>query len=161
LTFDISANSQAFPDRAIIAASRPVPRRRSRSEQAIPRRVTSPMPPTPQNHLRQNRNSPNHFKLILAVHSSQQKYSALDLPQISGFISLSRLIEEGRTRRHERGSGMRWTWVRQQTTGARADGQAVWSWRPDAGAKFAKVQRALRMTGARKPGPRGELGVSR
>jgi len=37
---------------------------------------------------------------------------------------------------------MRWTRVRQQTTGARADGQAVWSWRPDAGAKFAKTLRA-------------------
>jgi hypothetical protein len=58
---------------------------------------------------RLNRNFANHFKLILAVQSSQQKYSALDLPQISGFISPSRLIEEGRTRRHERGSGMRWT----------------------------------------------------
>jgi alkanesulfonate monooxygenase SsuD/methylene tetrahydromethanopterin reductase-like flavin-dependent oxidoreductase (luciferase family) len=33
---------------------------------------------------------------------------------------------------------MRWTRVRRQTTGAHADGQAVWSWRPDAGAKFAK-----------------------
>jgi hypothetical protein len=75
--------------------------------------------------------------------------------------SLSRLIEEGRTRRHERGSGMRWTRVRQQTTDAHADGQAVWSWRPDAGAKFAKFKRTLRMTGAKEPGPRGELGVSR
>ena len=85
--------------------------------------------------LRVNADFSSDFKLILAVQSSQQKYSALDLPQISGFISLSRLIEEGRARRHERGSGMRWTRVRQQTTDARADGQAVWSWRPDAGAK--------------------------
>jgi hypothetical protein len=63
----------------------------------------------PLDHLRQNRNFPNHFNLISPVQSRPQKYSALDLPQISGFISLSRLIEEGRTRRHERGSGMRWT----------------------------------------------------
>jgi hypothetical protein len=43
-----------------------------------------------------------------------------------------------------------------------ADGQAVWSWRPDAGAKFLeRAMRALGMTGAKKPGPRGEHGVSR
>jgi hypothetical protein len=112
--------------------------------------------------MRQNANFSSDFKLILAVQSSQKKYSILYSPQISGFISLSRLIEEGRTRRHERGSGMRWTRVRQQTTGARADGQAVWSWRPDAGAKSAKrATRDLQMTGAKEPGPRGELGVSR
>jgi hypothetical protein len=87
--------------------------------------------------LRVNADFSSHFKLILALQSSQQKYSALDSPQISGFIALSRLIEEGRTRGHERGSGMRWTRVRQQTTDARADGQAVWSWRPDAGAKLS------------------------
>src|SRR5882762_5443713 len=72
-----------------------------------------------------------------------KKYSALDSPQISGFISPSRLIEEGRTRRHERGGGMRWTRVRRQTTGARADGEVVWSWRSDAGAKVAKAQASL------------------
>src|SRR5258707_6770616 len=69
---------------------------------------------------------------------------------MSGFISLSRLIEEGRARRHERGSGMRWTRVRQQTTDARADGQAVWSWRPDAGAKFAKAITSLASDGGKK-----------
>ena len=112
--------------------------------------------------LRLNADFSSDFKLILAVQSSQQKYSALDSPQISGFLLLSRLIEEGRARRHERGSGMRWTRVRQQTTGARVDGQAVWSWRPDAGAKFLeRATRALGMTGAKEPGPRGELGVSR
>src|SRR5258708_39689799 len=43
-----------------------------------------------------------------------------------------------------------------------ADGQAVWSWRPDAGAKFLeRATRALGVTGAKEPGPRGELGVSR
>jgi hypothetical protein len=43
-----------------------------------------------------------------------------------------------------------------------ADGQAVWSWRPDAGAKFPKrATRALGVTGAKEPGPRGERGVSR
>jgi hypothetical protein len=34
---------------------------------------------------------------------------------------------------------MRWTRVRRQTTGARADGEVVWSWRSDAGAKVAEL----------------------
>jgi hypothetical protein len=49
---------------------------------------------------------------------------------------------------------MRWTRSRQQTTDARADGQAVWSWRPDAGAKFLR-SKLLRGDGgkrARSPG---------
>jgi hypothetical protein len=45
---------------------------------------------------------------------------------------------------------MRWTRVRQQTTDARADGQAVWSWRPDAGAKFAKAITSLASDGGKK-----------
>jgi hypothetical protein len=57
---------------------------------------------------------------------------------------------------------MRWTQARRQTTGARADGQAVWSWRPDAGAKV--LERATRASGvmvAKEPGHQGEHGVSR
>ena len=45
---------------------------------------------------------------------------------------------------------MRWTRARRQTTDAGADGQAVWSWRSEAGAKLARVQRALRVTVATK-----------
>jgi hypothetical protein len=40
-----------------------------------------------------------------------------------------------------------------------ADGKAVWSWRPDAGVKFAGSN--LQATVANKPVHRGELGVSR
>ena len=40
-----------------------------------------------------------------------------------------------------------------------ADGKIVWSWRPDAGAKSAEA--IPPMTGARKPGPRGERDISR
>jgi hypothetical protein len=40
-----------------------------------------------------------------------------------------------------------------------AYGKTVWSWRPDAGVKFAEA--ILRMTVARKPGHRGEHGISR
>ena len=89
------------------------------------------------------------------VQSCAKKYSALYSPQINGFIVLSCLIEEGRTRRHERGGGMRWTRARRQTTGARADGEVVWSWRSDAGAKFAMMLRITQMTVATKHGHRG------
>jgi hypothetical protein len=42
-----------------------------------------------------------------------------------------------------------------------ADGQAVWSWRPDAGVKLAMMLRITLMTVAKEPGHRGERGVSR
>jgi hypothetical protein len=63
----------------------------------------------PRNRLRRKANFSRAFKSMTPVQIPREKYSALDSPQISGFISLSRLIEEGRTRRHERGGGMRWT----------------------------------------------------
>src|SRR5882762_7102274 len=90
-----------------------------------------------------------------------KKYSALDSPQISGFISPSRLIEEGRTRRHERGGGMRWTRVRRQTTGARADGEIVWSWRSDAGAKVVKTLSRLTGDGGNQAWSPGRSRISR
>jgi hypothetical protein len=45
---------------------------------------------------------------------------------------------------------MRWTRKLRLTSVADADGEVVWSWRPDAGAKFAEA-RLLQMTVARKP----------
>jgi hypothetical protein len=43
-----------------------------------------------------------------------------------------------------------------------ADGEAVWSWRPDAGVKFAKdALRVSRVMVTTKPGHQGEPGVSR
>ena len=46
------------------------------------------------------------------------------------------------------------------TNGTEADGEVVWSWRPDAGAK-SRGSSICKMTVARKPGHRGELEVSR
>src|SRR5882757_8554832 len=94
---------------------------------------------TSQYRSRVKRNFSSPFKLIWVVQSCAKKYFASRHPQISGFIALSRLVEEGRTRRHERGGGMRWTRARRQTTGARADGEIVWSRRSDAGAKVVKT----------------------
>jgi len=44
------------------------------------------------------------------------------------------------------------------TNGAKADGEVVWFWRPDAGAKFAG--HGLRMTVAKQPGHREEHEVT-
>ncbi len=55
--------------------------------------------------------------------------------------------------------GMRWTRACRWRTALLADGEVVWSWRPDAGAKSSGSIRF--MTGARKPGPRGEREISR
>jgi hypothetical protein len=41
-----------------------------------------------------------------------------------------------------------------------ADGEVVWSWPPDAEAKPAMMLRITPVTGARKPGPRGEHDIS-
>ena len=50
--------------------------------------------------------------------------------------------------------------VRQQTSDVIADGEVVWSWRPDAGAKFSWEAILTKVTGAKEPGPRGEREIS-
>jgi hypothetical protein len=47
----------------------------------------------------------------------------------------SRLDQRGVRVVTDVGCGMRWTLWRRKTSGAIADGEDVWSWRPDAGAK--------------------------
>ena len=52
------------------------------------------------------------------------------------------------------GSGMRWTQMACETNALDADGEGVWSWRPDAGVKFLR-SKLLRDDGgkrARSPG---------
>jgi hypothetical protein len=51
--------------------------------------------------------------------------------------------------------------MRRETSGANADGEVVWSWRPDAGAKFSQEAISAKVTGAKEPGPRGERDISR
>src|ERR1700761_7972860 len=43
--------------------------------------------------------------------------------------------KEGRCARHERCGGMRWQLTVRRTSARVADGEVVWSWRPDAGVK--------------------------
>ena len=47
-----------------------------------------------------------------------------------------------------------------ETNALEADGKIVWSWRPDAGAKFSREAIPARATGAKEPGPRGERDIS-
>ena len=54
---------------------------------------------------------------------------------------------------------MRWTLMALWTTALDADGEVVWSWRPDAGVKLAGG--IPQVTVARKPVHRGEREVSR
>jgi hypothetical protein len=54
-----------------------------------------------QNTLRQRTNFTSQFNVIWAVQIARRKYSASHFPQISSMFAPSRLIEEGRTRRHD------------------------------------------------------------
>jgi len=49
----------------------------------------------------------------------------------------------------------------QQTSARRADGEVVWSWRPDAGVKLVMMLRITPAMVARKPGHQGERVISR
>jgi hypothetical protein len=54
---------------------------------------------------------------------------------------------------------MRWTRCARQTSVRDADGEVVWSWRPDAGVKLRSNFCAA--TVAKEPGHRGERDISR
>src|ERR1700730_6455961 len=76
----------------------------------------------------------------------------------------SRPLERGASRSSRRlraGCGGRGGIRRESATTSDvvADGEDAWSWRPDTGAKSAEA--IPPMTGARKPGPRGERDISR
>src|SRR5271169_4038122 len=53
---------------------------------------------------------------------------------------------------------MRWTRWRRKTSGVKADGEVVWSWRPDAGVKSAEAIPPAMV--AKEPGHRGEHEVT-
>ena len=80
-----------------------------------------------------------HFKLILAVQSARKKYSASRRPQINGFIapSASSKRDVRVVTNVEAGCGGRGGV--EKTSDAAADGEIVWSWRSDAGAKVAEL----------------------
>jgi len=66
---------------------------------------TVSLPKTPPNPLRERSNFTSHFNAIWVVQIARRKYIASHFPQISSIFAPSRLIEEGRTRRHDTWSG--------------------------------------------------------
>jgi len=108
--------------------------------------------PRPKNHLRQKTSFPNLFNPIPPVQSSSEKYSRFVFSEIGVPYPRPALDQEGRfaiVTSVER--GMRWTQselqraIRGRTNNIDADGQAVWSWHPDADAKL--LERATRALG--------------
>ncbi len=95
------------------------------------------------------------FKLIWPVQSPAQKFFYFVFFEIGDSSALSRL-GKGRTRRHERGAGCDGRGDVDTTSDVAADGEVVWSWRPDAGAKLAMMLRITLTTVAKKPGHRGD-----
>src|ERR1700726_4560948 len=55
---------------------------------------------------------------------------------------------------------MRWTLWCRETSGANADGEVVWSWRPDAGAEFSR-SKLLRSDGGKRARSPGRARISR
>ena len=96
------------------------------------------------------------------VESSRKKYFASRLGRNSFIDSVVPFPQEGRLAIvTDVGYGMRWTRQRQarrsdgaRTNDADVDGEVVWSWRPDAGAKLAEA--IPRVTVAKEPGHRGD-----
>jgi hypothetical protein len=78
----------------------------------------------------------------------REKYSALRSAKINRILLASRLVQRGvsrSSRTWRRGAVAardRSILSRMWTNDRFADGQAVWSWRPDAGAKLAKTLHA-------------------
>jgi hypothetical protein len=85
------------------------------------------------------------FRIILDAH-----------PKSAVFSAPSRLGRRGASRssRHARRDAMDAGMLRDEQHDA--DGEVVWSWRRDAGVKLVMMLRITRVTGARKPAPRGE-----
>jgi hypothetical protein len=96
----------------------------------------------------------NHSRAQKPVQPPHQKYFAFSETKISRSVPTVPLLQRGVSRTSRTWGGMRWTQWRRKTGGADADGKVVWSWRPDAGAKFLR-SKLLRSDGgkrARSPG---------
>jgi len=87
--------------------------------------------------MRLTANLSNPVKLMLPVQSLAKKYFPSRITQIKSISIAIPAHSEGRFAIVTNvGRGMRWTRLRLKTNGACADGEVVWSWRPDAGAKL-------------------------
>jgi hypothetical protein len=84
------------------------------------------------------------FKSITPVQPSREKYSYFFFSEIVSILRRPASTRGAYRDRHDTRGGMRWTWLRRQTSGADTDGQVVWLWHPDADAKFATMRNASR-----------------
>ena len=103
------------------------------------------------------RNGPTSFTLELSTPS--HKNISLKPSGKSALLFRPSHPTRGAARdRHETRGGMRWTWMLRLTSAAEADGEVVWSRRPDAGVKSCGKTREAMV--ARKPGRQGEHDIS-
>jgi hypothetical protein len=102
----------------------------------------------------------NHSRARKPVQSPRKKYFAFSESQISRSVHAVPLLQRGVSRTSRTWGGMRWTQWRRKTGGADADGKIVWSWRPDAGAKFLR-SKLLRSDGGKRARSPGRSRISR
>jgi hypothetical protein len=96
-------------------------------------------PTSTRKSVRRKTNLRWRFKSITPVQPSREKYSYFFFSEIVSILRRPASARGAYRDRHDTRGGMRWTWLRQVTTGADTDGQVVWLWHPDADAKFATV----------------------
>ena len=105
------------------------------------------------------KNSPTG-KSPKVLSSPSKKIFRLTRRANQGYISAVSPDKRGGSRSSRTCGGMRWTQWPRLTSVAEADGEVVWSWRPDAGVKY--LQGSLHgATEAKEPGHRGEHEISR
>jgi hypothetical protein len=86
---------------------------------------------------RMRQNNPTG-KSAKPVQPSAQKYSAFAVGQITGLTPRVSPDERGVAQRHQRAVGCGGRDACEDERKMIADGEVVWSWRPDAGAKFCE-----------------------
>ena len=87
--------------------------------------------------------------------------SAYPVGQISALAPRVSPDERGGSRSSRTRGGMRWTRWRRMTNAVVADGEAVWSWHPDAGVKFAGSKTSRGCRWQESPVTGGEREISR
>jgi len=111
-----------------------------------------------QNPLRAKANFASFFNLIWVVQSCIEKYSACAVGQIRSTYSAVPRSQEGRFAIVTNVEcGMRWTQWHRETNDVVADGEVVWFWRPDAGAKLVRGKLLLRGDGGYQARHTGEI----
>jgi len=93
--------------------------------------------------LRQKSNFASPINLIWLVQSFAQKYFSFVFSEIMIDCSHSAPTQGAYRDRHERGAECGGRGSCRQTSGTNADGEAVWSWRALAGAKFARSSKGF------------------